>query len=160
MTVSTPIRTLSQRRAAHAWQVIRAVADERNKKGEPAFIREGNATEAGKKLGGNMKKLPTRIISAGLGQALAFLRAKGEAPLLEHALAVWLRDERTKRSDVSYAYPGDRPAHETAKKLLDELVNQWSPSDLRRHTAEALAYLPWLIRFAEAKGLMEGGEQS
>ena len=145
VTNSKSKQTLSQRRAAHAWDVVQQLV------ADSTFVRDGK--DQGKKLGGQMKKLPTRIIAAGVGQAFSFLRAKNEAPLLEQALADWLRRARKLPDAARFEAEPD-----AGKSLLDELVNTWSSQDLRHHTAEALAYLPWLIRFAEAEGLMEGGE--
>lgn len=84
MSTTKPPRTLSQLSAAHAWDVVKQlIADTK-------FVRDGKPTPQGTRLGGQMKKLPTRIIAAGLGQALSFLRAKGEAEYLERALSDWL----------------------------------------------------------------------
>lgn len=149
MSTTTAPRTLSQRRAAHAWDVVKQlIADTK-------FVHDGKPTDSGKKLGGQMKKLPTRIIAAGLGQALSFLRAKGQAEYLERALSDWLLNQRDAPQPTAFN-PQTAP---TADELLDALVNNhWSSSKLRQQTAEALAYLPWLIRFAEAQGLMERSE--
>jgi CRISPR-associated protein Cmr5 len=150
-------QTLAQRRAAHAWQVIETAKAE-TENGRPVYVTKNaeqkpGVTERGKKLAGQMKKLPTRIIAAGLGQTLAFLRAKNDAPLVEQALADWLL--RARQSNTS---PTFERTPDTGKKLLEQLVQRWTAQDLRRQTQEALAYLPWLIRFAEAEGFMEGGD--
>ena len=150
-------QTLAQRRSAHAWQVIQTAMAE-TESGRSVYLtknakQEPEATERGKKLAGQMKKLPTRIIAAGLGQALAFLRAKKDAPLLEHALADWLLRARESETSTTFDLKPD-----AGKELLERLVQHWTAQDLRRQTQEALAYLPWLIRFAEAEGFMEGGD--
>ena len=75
---SSGMQTLDQRRAADAWKVAQ---------------RASKLPEGEKKVfGTQVKKLPTRIMAAGLGQALAFLEAKKYAPLLREALAGWLAD--------------------------------------------------------------------
>ena len=50
--------------------------------------------EVAKKFGGQAKKLPMRIIAAGMGQALAFLCGKGYAPALLTDLGDWILDKR------------------------------------------------------------------
>ena len=52
-------QTLEQRRANHAWEAIRQILQDY----PPPSIK-------GKKYGGQAKKLPTRIMAAGLGQVL------------------------------------------------------------------------------------------
>lgn len=126
--------TLDQRRAAHAWDVVQRAKQKQgpHQKQDP------------KKFGGQAKKLPTRIMAAGLGQALAFLKAKDYAPGLLTELTDWL----------ALRVP---PRQGQAKELLERIVK--GDSDfLRRATDEVLAYLLWLNRFAEAEGLTEGEE--
>jgi CRISPR type III-B/RAMP module-associated protein Cmr5 len=155
MTTAHPTRpTLSQRRAAHAWSAMQHIS-EVIEKGEKKYLQPNTkspganvATEAGKKLGSEIKKLPTRIIASGLGQAIAFLHAKESEPVLERILAHWLLMNRPREFDPSSNFDG--------KDLIQKLIKQTSTSiDLRDMTAEALAYLPWLGRFAEGVGLME-----
>jgi CRISPR-associated protein Cmr5 len=149
-----PRQTTEQRRAAHAWSVIELIRAARDDKGRPKYLSSNQkgepiATEAGKKLGTEMKKLPTRIIAAGLGQALAFVHAKEAATVVEQALTDWLKHRPE-------SFDADRtPAKTGCGPLLDEIVHRWSASKLRQQTEEALQYLPWLSRFAEAAGLME-----
>lgn len=126
MSVSE-VKTLDQRRAHHAWQSIARL----KKKGQ---VEQGDyAREA--------KKLPMRIMSAGLGQALAFLRAKAsEKPGLQqlyHDLTDWVFQGRKLR--------GKAP-----KSLLQSII-EGDAVFLRRATDEVLAYLEWLNRFAEAE---------
>ena len=89
MTTVTQSRpTLDQCRAAHAWSFIQAI-----QKDEELLIPSGKepgkftATVEGKKLGTEIKKLSTRIIASGVGQAFAFLHAKEAAPRLEQVVA-------------------------------------------------------------------------
>jgi len=130
-TTSKPGPTLDQRRAGHAWDVIQRA---KQKQGH-------HQRQDPKKFGGQAKKLPTRIMAAGLGQALAFLNAKGHAPGLLAELTVW----------VGVRIP---PGPGEPKDLLERIVK--GDSDfLRRATDEVLAYLVWLNRFAEAEGLTD-----
>jgi CRISPR-associated protein Cmr5 len=73
--------TLDQRRARHAWEAV-----QRAKQKQGAHEKQDP-----KKFGGQVKKLPTRIMAAGLGQALAFLKAKDYAPGLLAELTEWMR---------------------------------------------------------------------
>lgn len=123
--------TLDQRRASHAWGVVRRA---KNKQGS-------HKDQDPKKFGGQAKKLPTRIMAAGLGQSLAFLKAKGYAPGLVVELSEW----------ISQRVP---PKQGATSDLLERIV-QGNSDFLRRATDEVLAYLQWLNRFAEAEGLTE-----
>lgn len=126
--------TLDQRRARHAWEAV-----QRAKQKQGAHEKQDP-----KKFGGQVKKLPTRIMAAGLGQALAFLKAKDYAPGLLAELTEWMRQ----RIPPKQGEPTD---------LLERIIR--GDSDfLRRATDEVLAYLLWLNRFAEAEGLTEGEE--
>lgn len=116
-------QALEQRRAAHAWHVVTEVEDLSRE------VKDRFAT--------HVKKMPTRIIASGLGQALAFLDAKGEAPQLTAALSDWLRIRRP------------LPAGDNLS-LTERVIND-SADFLRFATAESLAYLQWLGRFSEAR---------
>jgi CRISPR-associated protein Cmr5 len=123
-------KTLDQQRAEHAWDVIQKV--------------KGKAEAEKKQFGTQAKKLPARIMAAGLGQALAFLMAKEYAQDLQSALSDWLAERRKPRPDED-------------RRLLVRLLR--GDADFQRYaTAEALAYLVWLVRFADAEKLT-GGEE-
>ncbi len=93
-------------------------------------------TKKGFKL--QSKRLPARIITAGLGQSLAFLEAKNAAPHLRAALADWIESQVPSGPGRN----GDR--------LLRRVIE--GDSDfLRLATAECLAYLGWIVRFADAE---------
>jgi len=128
-------QTLDQRRASHAWDVVQRA---KSKQGH-------HQNQDPKKFGGQAKKLPTRIMAAGLGQALAFLKAKGYAPGLLAELNDW----------VTARIP---PAQGDPQDLLERIVKGDS-NFLCRATDEVLAYLVWLNRFSEAEGLTDGEEQ-
>jgi CRISPR-associated protein Cmr5 len=141
-TANKPRQTLDQRRALHAWDCIQSMSGRKNGTVEPS-------AEA-KEYGREAKKLPTRILAAGLGQALAFLDAKktkkpGLQKLQEH-LTDWVVRNRS--------LGGLR-----AESLLHNVIKGDS-TFLRRATDEALAYLQWLVRFADAEGLTEGEENA
>jgi len=122
--------TLDQRRAQHAWNAV-----QRAKK-----------LASSKKFGGQAKKLPTRIMAAGLGQALAFLLGKKYSPELLEEIGDWVLD---KRASLGSTRP--RPKDDA---LIQTIIG--GDSDfLRRATDETLAYLQWLNRFAEAEGLTD-----
>jgi CRISPR-associated protein Cmr5 len=136
--------TLDQRRARHAWESVQAAARK--------YITTNNGTKSvtdeGKKYAIHARKLPTRILAAGLGHALAFLVAKGYAPDLLTALADWVLEKRHR--------PAGGGAPPQPQALRDAVV-AGTADTLRRHTDEALAYLQWLNRFVEAEFPAEGG---
>jgi CRISPR-associated protein Cmr5 len=124
-------KTLDQQRAEHAWEVVEKVKCKSDKEK--------------KQFGTQAKKLPTRIMAAGLGQALAFLLAKEYAPDLQQALSNWLAARR-------------RPKAGEDERLVVRLLRE--DANFQRYaTAECLAYLVWLVRFADAAGLTESGEE-
>ncbi|MCC7367675.1 MAG: type III-B CRISPR module-associated protein Cmr5 [Chloroflexi bacterium] len=82
--------------------------------------------------------LPAMILVNGLGQTLAFLKAKGAGSLNEHAVAYrHLSDWVGKQLSL----PGD---------LLEE-ITRMDVGRYRLAQAEALAVLTWLKRFAESE---------
>lgn len=122
--------SLDQRRSLHAWQTVQEIKSEQSK-------------DKAKDLAGHAKKLPMRLKTAGLGQALAFLNAKlkGNNNPLHNALSDWVVKERK----IAAA----------DKSSLIETVVYGSSNDLRRATEEVLAWLEWFNRFAEAEGLKD-----
>lgn len=127
--------TLDQRRAQHAWKAVEGAGKSQDPKD---FAREA-------------KRLPVRIKTAGLGQALAFLLAKAKSDkdggdhrsrLLEE-LGDWLLEKRKvfRRPNVP----------EKNRDLLVQAIIGGNANQLRRATEEALLYLQWLTRFSEAE---------
>jgi CRISPR-associated protein Cmr5 len=124
-------RSLEQKRAARAWQCVQAV----------------KGTSWASAYGQLARSVPALVQVNGLGQALAFLRAKGKKGDNEHArlaadISRWvsmqlLRDERD--------------------DLIPWITRQATAAEYRRATAEALTFLVWLRRFAEAE--LDGGER-
>ena len=114
-------RTLDQRRARHAWEAVSAAEE----KHQGSYAREA-------------KRFPVRIRTAGLGHALAFLEAK-QHPQVVRDLDDWVLEQRK--------LPGAPPG---AANLTEAIV-KGDASFLQLATEEALAYLQWLTRFAEAR---------
>jgi CRISPR-associated protein Cmr5 len=134
---ASSLPALDQRRAKHAWEAVKAVAG--------AHVREVNGKrepdKIAKKYGTQARKLPTRIMTSGLGQALAFLKAKDYAPDLLRAIADWVLDKR--------ANPDSKKPRPADDALLLDIVNGNSDF-LRRATEETLAYLQWHNRWVES----------
>jgi len=140
-TTSKPGPTLDQRRAKHAWE--RVVSQATVKDGQRQY------DEKAKEYARGAKKLPTRIMAAGLGQALAFIlaKAKDRKPNLKQL-----------HEDLTDWVIKQRPMSAKKPNSLMESIIEGDSDFLRRATDEVLAYLVWLNRFAEAEGLTEGGE--
>jgi len=137
------LKTLGQSRARHAWESVKAVKTDHAKCAEEyrSLARSAGAM----------------ILTNGLGQFLAFMRskAKGESndkpKVSEHGLLF---------EHISSWVCAQLIGRETAGRsdLLKEIVQRDSLF-LRRATAESLAYIEWLRRFAEAEvPKKEGGE--
>jgi len=160
------LRTLEQERAKHARDCVQnclnqaiqqlesAIAQEtepRRREDLEKRLRNLRTEEGGKewkgRYGSVVRKLPSYILTNGLGQTLAFLKAKGkgepgnEHEVLYRHLADWVG--RKVNAD------GD---------LLSWLVNTATSQQYRLATMEALALLQWLKRFAEAE-LPKGREE-
>ncbi len=134
-----PVQTLDQRRAAHAWHRIisQATTSENGKR---------KYGEGAKEYAQEARKMPVRIITSGLGQALAFIlaKAKDKKPNLRR-LHQDLSDWVLKNCPMRVPKPGN----------LMESILEGDADFLRWATEETLAYLQWLNRFAEAEGLTE-----
>lgn len=117
-----PQTHLDLNRASHAWDTVQTILNNRN--AEPTEEKR------------HIKKLPSHIISAGLGQALAFLKAKGYAGTLRSRLDDWM---------ATRIPPGNGN-----RELLQRIIHG-DADFMRRATAEVLEYLAWLKRFAEAE---------
>lgn len=126
-------RSLEQERAAHAWDRVREVRDD--------------GASWAKEYGHLARSAPADIQANGLGQSLAFWRAKGydkgepkdngrnaHYQLLQD-VSDWLRKQLKLGSD---------------RDLVEWVAKDASTADYRRATTEAIAYLTWLKRFAEA----------
>lgn len=127
-------QTLEQRRAAQAWTDIASIKSE-------AF--KG-------KYGGLVRKLPAHITGNGLGQALAFLRAKSATKPGKQPSADSQAHDAAYRHLSSWVMGQLHPGGQSPGQLLEWLLDQNSEV-YRQATAEALAFLVWLKRFAEAE---------
>lgn len=121
--------TLDQRRARHAWEAVARMAEHRSQ--QKAYRREA-------------KRLPVRILTAGLGHALAFLNSKKSDASNEllRDLADWVLRKR--------GQPNSGPERPKPGALIEKIIE----SDgifLQTATDEVLAYTQWLNRFAEAE---------
>ena len=121
-------QTLEQKRAAQAWK----------------DVQEAKSKQFKAKYGPLVKKLPSYILTNGLGQTLAFLLAKGkndpskEHTLLYQQISLWVSQD---------------------DKLINKVMERDSTT-YRNLTAETLAYLNWLKRFAEAEPELKTDAQS
>jgi CRISPR-associated protein Cmr5 len=131
-------QTKEQLRAAHAWTAISTLTTE--------------SRDTQKKLAVAIKNLPVRIHASGLGQAITFLRAKEESNkefrLLEAIVVHWLMNNYP----MKYLVTNDED--DPSRRLIEKIIDG-DASTLKRLTDEALAYLPWLSRFAEGAGMMK-----
>ncbi len=131
------LRTLEQERAKHAWSCIQQVKNEE-------FASEYRSIAL---------KAASFIMTNGLGQTLAFLKAKGKGELgneheaLYQHLSKWVQ----KRVQGQMKIEGGQMKIEGGKDLLDWIVNNANSQQYRLATMEALALLRWLKRFAEAE---------
>jgi len=127
-------QTLAQRRAADALAKIQGLKH----KGRDHY---GNYKSY-------VKALPANILMSGLGQAVATVRArdrKGYPQLYEH-LATWLCGDDP---DVPYR-------NHPKADLLGAIVEHDQDHYIHAQS-EAMAYLEWLRKFADA--FLEGGEE-
>ena len=142
MTISnsaSPRQTIEQRRSLHAWKRITSMA--RLEHGQRKYPDDA------KEYADEAKRLPTRILTAGLGASLAFVLARAQA-----------KSDKPKRhlvrliDDLTH-WLRERPIPMTHPESLTESIMHGSADFLRRATDETLAYLTWLNRFADAEGL-------
>lgn len=129
------LRTLEQERAKRAWECVQEVKSQ-------SFASDYQTIAV---------KAPSLIITNGLGQTLAFLKAKGknEHKALYRHLSEWLKKQLSIECDLV--------AHED-RCVMEWLVNTATSQQYRLATMEALAFLQWLKRFAEAE-LPKGREE-
>uniref|UniRef100_A0A7C4L2N9 CRISPR type III-B/RAMP module-associated protein Cmr5 n=1 Tax=Bellilinea caldifistulae TaxID=360411 RepID=A0A7C4L2N9_9CHLR len=125
------VRTLEQQGAAHAWQQIQLAMN----------------TAKQKELKSLARSAPASIQSSGLGQTVAFWKSKfKEKPDKEdaHFRAIYkaLDEWLSLRMNIS-------------ETLIKWIALQADSTQYRQATAEALAYLSWYKRFAEAE--LKGG---
>lgn len=158
----SPQQTLDQKRAAAAWQNVTNALNHAKQAAQVALTeaeQENNRRRAEElqrvlnnlksKEGGDdfrgaygklARKTPALIMSAGLGQTVAFLRAKGKG--------VGWNEHQVLYKHISEWVVARLPVQ--ANDLL-EVVRENSSDLYRQATAEAIAFLGWLKRFAEAE---------
>ncbi len=152
------VRTLEQERAKKAWDFVSTCLDEAIRRLEKAAqqeqdknrrerlqkrIRDLQNTDDGHqwkaKYGTLVRKMPSYILTNGLGQTLAFLKARGrsepdsEHEILYEQLSGWLRERLSINDDI-----------------LGWIIQHADSRQYRYATMETLAFLQWLKRFAEA----------
>jgi CRISPR-associated protein Cmr5 len=115
------LETLTQQRARHAWDEVQKAMK------RPEFE---------KRFADPAKKMSARIRAAGLGQTVAFMRAKEGGDVLK-AVAGWCHQFKLTK--------------ESSEESLLLQFKDGTAADLRQLTAETLAYLEWLVRFADAE---------
>lgn len=129
-------QTKEQERAAKAWANVTEVKPQ-NYQGE---------------YGALAKKFPMLILTNGLGQALAFLRAKDKPQhrtLYKH-ISAWVTEQ------IYVVESGD---DELLERLIGAVQGCESNSNIyRRATTETLAFVAWLKRFAEAELTIKEGD--
>ena len=119
--------TLEQKRAEAAWKVVsdykNAHQKDKDKQGKYRALS---------------RSAPADIQANGLGQTLAFWRAKKE----EHHTQLFDAVSNWVKSQINW---------KTDDHLLLWITNSAHTNDYRRATAETLAFLNWVKKFAEAE---------
>jgi len=130
-------QSLDQKRASKAWEFVEEISS-------------ASDSDLKKKYGSLARKAPADIQTGGLAQTLAFWTAKstvaeGKPKKAEHIAHEKLLGHISKwvKSDDSMKLSQDN--------FLEWLIKTATTSQYRRATTEALAFLVWVKRFAEAK---------
>lgn len=120
-------RSLDQERAKQAWACVKAVIGKGYEKEYSALARSA----------------PADILGNGLGQSLAFWRAKSKGNEKNAHGQVF--------NNVSAWCKQQLNISDKHESLLDWIVNEADTDGYRRASNEAMAFLGWLKRFAEAE---------
>ena len=126
-------KTLDQKRAKQAWEDVQEA-----KQRSPEFR---------KKYGSLARRVPMLVLTNGLGQTLAFLFSKAK-PHEKN------RGAEAQASDVLFKHLSRWTLSQVDPNFDGTLLSwviQTNSTAYRRATIEALAYLGWLKRFAEAE---------
>jgi CRISPR-associated protein Cmr5 len=120
MSDASARRSLEQQRAQAAWDAVQRVDQDK-----------------GKEFKSVATSLPADIQANGLGQTMAFLRAKGkgEHEIAFDAVAKWVKQRLNIQNE----------------DFMTWLVERATTEQYRRATAEAIAFAIWMKRFAEAR---------
>jgi len=129
-------QSIEQKRAAKAWEFVEKISK------DPDDVK--------KKYSSLVRKAPADIQTGGLAQTLAFWTAKsavaeGKPKKAEHTAHAKLLDH------VSTWVKSDDSMKLSQDDFLEWLLKTATTSQYRRATTEALAFLVWVKRFAEAK---------
>jgi CRISPR-associated protein Cmr5 len=139
MTNETIITKLEKGRAEFAYKCV-----------EEAIKTFKEDSKKQKEYKSYTRKIPTMILSNGLGQTLAFVKAKSEKgnayDLIYSQLTEYMKSSHTARIQMRQN-----------ENDLVEWVISCDSSEYRYITQEILAFLNWLKRFAE--GLIEVEEE-
>jgi CRISPR-associated protein Cmr5 len=132
------LQTKEQERAGAAWDCV----DNVNKLPDEKFKKEYRS---------NALKLPSLILTNGLGQTLAFLKSKGKRDLSKSEEKVYrdLEDWLKRPGVINWG---------TAQGELIERIMKINSDKYRLVTTETLAFINWLKRFADAALPKDGGE--
>ena len=127
-------RSLAQKRAAHALDCVKKLAEDNDYGNYVSYV----------------KSLPAAILMSGLGQALAMEKAGGSKDeghkLLYRHMNAWLCNEAI---DGVEASGWTNSPYANRSDVLEAIVSQ-DEADYIRAQAEALEYLEWLKKFAVA----------
>jgi len=139
MTKETIINKLEKGRAEFAYKCLEKAIE----------IFKDNSKKQ-KEYKSYTRKIPTMILSNGLGQTLAFIKAKSEKgnayDLIYKQLTEYMKSDHTARIKMPQE-----------KNDLVEWAISCDSATYRYITQEILAFLNWLKRFAE--GLIEAEEE-
>lgn len=135
------LQKIEQKRAAEAWSCVQYVNEEIDKL---KFKKEYRST---------VLKLPSLILTNGLGQTLAFLKAKGKdnESNAEEKVYLDLQGWLTKPDVINWG-------RATQGELIERIM-KINSDKYRLVTSEALAFVNWLKRFADAVLPKDGGGQ-
>jgi CRISPR-associated protein Cmr5 len=154
-------KTLDQQRAADAWRCVSSClndaiaalnaeiqkAKDQKRRSDlerklDLLKRERAANDWRKSYGSLARKVPMLVLTNGLGQTLAFLRSKG-------------KDDQSDEHNVLFRHLSEWTMRQVAPNTKDGDLLKWMLNNdsaaYRRASTEALAYLVWLKRFAEAE---------
>lgn len=147
-------QTKDQERAAAAWKAVNTVVKKLEEDGDD---KKKSASRKYADVYGIMaKKLPMMILTNGLGQSLAFLKSKAKGQENGHQAVLTDLSKWVTKEIYPLLETGDN-------KLLERLIGATgyegdsSTQTYRRATTEAIAFLTWLKRFAEAETLGKEG---
>lgn len=124
------LENIEHERAKEAWSCIGYVNEEVESR---SFKKEYRSI---------VMKLPTLIITNGLGQTLAFLKSKGKGDKNKPEEKVY--------QDIDGWLSKNKNIHWNARGELLERVIALPNDKFRQVTAETLAFFSWMKRFADA----------